>query len=110
VDPNVGYAPGEVAGMAFAADKQTLAWTSQAAHAGNGTVYDVVRGGTANLPTGGAGETCLAASVAATQVVDTAEPDPGASFYYLVRARNVCGVGTYGTTSGGAPRTPMVCP
>ena len=109
-DPGVGAAPVEVAGVAFQADKQTLAWRSQAAYAGAATVHDVVRGEIGDLPTGGATETCLASGVATAQIVDAAEPDPGVSFYYLVRARNACGAGTYGAATAGAPRTTVACP
>ncbi len=109
-DPGVSHAPVEVAGVGFQADKQTLAWRSQAAYAGPATVYDLVRGGTADLPVGGSTEACLASGAGATQLVDVTEPDAATSFYYLVRARNACGVGTYGTATGGAPRTPVVCP
>ena len=109
-DPGAGYLPIEVAGAVFPADKQTFAWTPQAAYAGPATVYDVVRGSTADLPPGGAGETCLASGVATAQTLDAAEPDPGVSFSYRVRARNVCGAGTYGSATGGAPRTPVACP
>ena len=73
-------------------------------------MYDVVRGGTADLPVGGGGETCLVSGAATPLIVDAGEPVPGAAFYYLVRAKNACGVGTYGTRTGGTPRTTAACP
>jgi hypothetical protein len=63
------------------------------------------------LPTGGKpAETCLAPDSGSTQFVDATTPAIGTGHYYLVRGSNVCGVGTYGTTSGGAPRNTAVCP
>ncbi|HET9298936.1 MAG TPA: hypothetical protein VFO11_03260, partial [Candidatus Polarisedimenticolaceae bacterium] len=109
-DPSAHDTPGEVAGLAFGADKETLSWTSQAAWAGGGTVYDVVRGLTSALPVGGAGETCLLSASATPQVVDQDLPEVGTSFYYLVRATNACGVGSYGTSTSGAPRMTGACP
>ena len=100
----------EVAGVAFAADKQTLSWLSQAAITGVGTVYDAVRGLVASLPVGGFGESCVLAGGATPQVVEPTLPDPGIGFYYLVRARNACGVAGYGEGTGGAPRTTTACP
>jgi hypothetical protein len=59
---------------------------------------------------GGSGETCLLSGGASAQVVDPEEVVAGDAFYYVVRARNACGVAGYGTTSGGVPRTTAACP
>jgi hypothetical protein len=60
------------------------------------------------LPVGsGASEICLGAF--ASTATDTAVPATGASFWYLVRGRNACGSGSYGTGQGG-PRITPVCP
>jgi hypothetical protein len=109
-DPTAWSVPAEVAGVAFASDAQTVLWASLAAQAGPSTIYDALRGLIAELPVGGASETCLASGTTATQATDASTPAPGAGFYYLVRGRNVCGVGHYGTTSSGAPRTSSACP
>jgi hypothetical protein len=109
-DPTAGYVPREVADVVFAADKQTLSWTSLAPLSGSGTVYDAVRGLITELPVGGASEACVLSGGAAPQVLDGGVPDPAGCFYYLVRARNVCGVGTYGTQEGGTPRSTPTCP
>jgi hypothetical protein len=41
-------------------------------------------------------------------------PDPppalGEAFYYVVRGKNACGVGSYGFASSGDERTSFVCP
>jgi len=98
-DPAVFAAPGEVSGVAFGADKATLSWESLAAAAGSATQYQVVRG-----------DTCLAAAAAAPSITEAGVPPLGEAFSYLVRAKNACGVGTYGMTSGGDPRVSAACP
>jgi len=35
---------------------------------------------------------------------------PGTGAWYLVRARNVCGTGSYGTETGGEVRNTPACP
>ena len=37
-------------------------------------------------------------------------PALGTAFYYLVRAENPCGIGSFGTQSDGTPRTGISCP
>ena len=70
-----------------------------------------MRGLVSQLPVGNKpAETCLAPQNGATQFTDTTPLSVGAAYYYLVRGRNVCGIGTYGTTSGGAPRNTTACP
>jgi len=53
---------------------------------------------------------CVGSGGTSPQRVDATVPAPGAGFYYLVRARNACAVGTYGTQTGGTPRTTAACP
>ncbi|HXI03075.1 MAG TPA: hypothetical protein VNI57_07845 [Candidatus Saccharimonadales bacterium] len=97
----------EVLDMAFAADAETLSWTPLAGP----VVYDVMRGSLSMLPVGDEpDETCLASQTSATSTSDATLPAPGAGFYYLARATDSCGVGSYGTTSGGSGRTSTVCP
>jgi len=110
-DPTAWSMPAEISGVAFGTNNQTISWTSLAAQAGPGIIYDLMRGLISQLPTGGKpAETCLAPDSGSTQFVETDTPAVGAGFYYLVRGSNVCGVGTYGTTSGGASRNTAVCP
>ena len=100
--------PSEVADLGFT-DATTLVWTS-AGSAGPGTVHDVPRGLVSQLPVGsGAAEVCIASGPAAT-ATDTATPGAGEAFWYLVRGRNACGTGSYGTDSLGGPRVTGVCP
>ena len=106
--------PGEVSGLRIRADKKTLQWNTAAA--GIGTAYDVARGLLSELPVGaGASETCIASGLAPGPGFFVAFPDPespgaGSGFWYLVRAANGCGVGTYGLESGGAERLTKACP
>ena len=109
-DPTVWAIPSSVTGLGFTADGQ-VTWGSLAAQAGTATVYDVMRGRVSELPVGGgASETCLASGVSTTQMPDTTTPALGTALYYLVRGTNVCGVGTWGTTSAGAEHVTLACP
>ena len=108
-DTGVRSAPTESGHLVFASDKQTLSWDYQGT-AGWDTVYDAVSGLVAQLPVGGMGEICVLSGAGSPHLVDATTPEPGSCFYYVVRARNVCGVGTYGTATGGAPRTTAACP
>jgi hypothetical protein len=112
--PSAGGAfatPPEVTGVRWRGwRKEDMFWDSALPLAGEESVYDVIRGLVAELPVGGgASETCLATDLAEETVSDSSAPATGACFYYLVRARNTCGVGTDGETSGGAPRTSDAC-
>ncbi|HYV20007.1 MAG TPA: hypothetical protein VFC25_13365 [Verrucomicrobiae bacterium] len=110
-DASAWAVPAEVTNVVFATNNQTVSWNSLATQAGPGTIYDLMRGLISQLPVGDKpAETCLAPDSGSTQFVDNATPAVGAGFYYLVRGSNVCGVGNYGTTSGGAPRLSTVCP
>lgn len=109
-DPSVFATPGEVGGLAFGADRQTLSWSSAQPSAGSGTEHQVLRGRLADLPVGAASDSCLVAGTLASSTIDPVVPAVDSGHWYLVRARNACGVGTYGTTSGGSPRSGAACP
>jgi serine protease AprX len=104
--------PAEAEGLDFDADKATLGWASLAPLAGNGTVYDVVRGDLDALRASGtiAAAVCAASATTATFGVDPQSPLPDAGFYYLVQARNTCGNGGWGAASDGTPRSHAACP
>ena len=88
---NVGKVPGAV----------RVSWISQNAPAGFATSYDVVTGLLLDLraSAGYGAATCLASGVLDTPYDDTrGNPPAGDGDYYLVRARNAYGVGTYGPT------------
>ena len=116
IDDNCNYVvddvslPGAVASVQF--EKQPgatrLAWPALPV----ATRYDGVRGDlTALLMSGGsysaATTSCAANDVTATQMDDAEDPDPGGyGFWYLIRAANCTGVGSYDTpgSSQAAPR------
>ncbi|PYT09121.1 MAG: hypothetical protein DMF49_03180, partial [Acidobacteria bacterium] len=100
--------PPEVTGVAFT-NRTTLSWDPAQLGAGSGTVADVLRG-SADMRVGTGAEACLASGITGNSVVDATTPAPGTAFRYLVRGRNVCGLGTYGMASDGTPRTSMACP
>jgi|GEM_PF-1149855 len=92
--------PSEVTGLTIAPGKILLTWTSAAPGAGHGTVHDVLRGVIGELPVGaGPSETCLPPGGFDASAIDTETPAPGQGFWYLVRARNACGAGAYGSSS-----------
>jgi hypothetical protein len=110
LDPTAAIPAPEVQGLRFdGGAPRELSWQS----AGAGLTYDAVSGGLAELVTiGFGGAICVAQDRSSTQL-DDPRPDPasGLGFYYLVRAGNACGPGTWGFRSSGAERTvPAVCP
>ena len=54
--------------------------------------------------------TCVETNGGDNKAVDTFDPSAGSSSFYLVRARNRCGLGTLGRTSSGVERTGASCP
>jgi photosystem II stability/assembly factor-like uncharacterized protein len=109
-DPTVFASPGEVTGLMFGSDHVTLTWSSAAPTAGSATEHQVLRGLVSQLPVGGASDSCIVAGTLASSVEDAGFPPADAGFWYLVRARNVCGTGTYGAASGGNLRVGTACP
>lgn len=108
-DPGAFAQVTEVEGLAIAADKQTLSWVSQAGSAGSGTVHQLLRGALAELPVGGGpSEVCLA-TTGGNSFVDGATPSVDQGSWYLARAQNACGTGTYGNATTG-PRVSSTCP
>jgi len=102
--------PGEVRGLRFAT-KSSLEWAPAALIAGAGTVHDVLRGSLAQLPVGSdPQESCLVQGTPDASLSAEPEPPVGTGFYYLVRAANACGVGSYGFATSGIERTSAACP
>jgi probable HAF family extracellular repeat protein len=102
--------PGEVTGLRFDSDRTTITWSTATVGSGAGTVHDLLRGVVRELPAGsGALETCTPGIPAAT-TQDISTPPVGEAFWYLVRGRNACGAGTYGSRSDGVERTSATCP
>jgi hypothetical protein len=110
-DPTLFALQPEVTGVAFAGDGTTLMWDPQGMPgAGPPVPFDVVRGSATGVPVGNATEVCLVDSTPATSFLDPVAPLSKQRFYYLVRAKNGCGPGTYGTGPGGAERVTGACP
>jgi hypothetical protein len=101
------YAPaGEVLGLDFLADRQTLRWLYEAAS----TEYDVYAAPLSTLP--GAFGACAQSRVAGSSWSDPVAPAPGDGRFYLVTGLNRIGEeGTKGWTSAGPERSnPSPCP
>lgn len=96
--------PGMVTGLTVTPhpDHIALTWSGAA----GASAYDVIRGDLDLLTLGGGDFAvsvlaCLADGTAASPVTDDADPDPGETFYYLVRAQEACGIP--GTWDSGGP-------
>ena len=103
--------PAETQNVNVAANKTTYSWSATPF----ARRYDVVRGSTGALPVGpgGADEVCFD-NLTVPTLTDAAVPAVGSGFWYLSRAENACGTGTYGTQGvhgvPGAPRATATCP
>lgn len=85
----------------------SVTWTSQDPTAGTGTVYDIVTGLVSQLKASGnySNATCLVNNHGNTPYLDTRTPPPsGDAYYYLLRAHNSCGIGSFGSTGPADPR------
>jgi hypothetical protein len=101
--------PGEISGVLL--DGDAIAWDSAVPAAGSGTVYDVLRAGIHDQPPGsGASEVCFEPGIATPSATDVSVPPVDDGYWYLIRGRNTCGAGTYGSASDGTPRSPVACP
>ncbi len=103
--------PGEVTGLEFPPDKATLRWDSAVPSSGTGTVHDVLRGSSSELPVGsGLLEICLDPVGTVASIEDGAVPNGGTAYWYVVHGRNACGTGVYGFDSDDHERLSNVCP
>ena len=106
-------APVEVPRLRVAgAAPTTIGWDSQAAAAGTATAYTTVTGDLVSLRTDhGFPSACTLAQGSAATSLTEARPDPpaGSGYYYLVRAENTCGNGTFGEAALDATLPPG-CP
>jgi kumamolisin len=100
MDPLVWFTPVEVTQLGVTGPSPTnLTWDTQGSLVGPETSYDLVSG---SLP-GGAGfdfssTTCLQPDGGVGYTDTRPDPPADSGFWYLARARNSCGIGTYGTT------------
>lgn len=88
----------------------TVSWTSQDATTGTGTGYDIVSGLLSELraDTDFSRGGCLVDQHADTPYTDTrGNPGAGDGHYFLLRATNPCGSGTYGHTGPSDPRAAL---
>ncbi len=109
-DPLVWRAPGEAVNLIVAAaSPAAISWDDQGPVVGPATTYDLVSGSLAvpgdfDFPTAACVQTAGPASY------DDARPGPSldTAYWYLARARNPCGIGTYGDSGRDASIPP--CP
>jgi len=107
-DPGAFAAPGEVPFVTVdrgPAGEALLGWTDLAPATGTDTTYDVAVGALDGLtPFGTAAGVALVCGASTPAATDDQPLAGGEGRYYLVRAANVCGVGGWGTDSGGGER------
>jgi hypothetical protein len=114
-DPGVWEAPSEVTGFFLRKEptgETLLEWVTLSGQAGPATVYDVAGGSLSDLrSTGGFAAAGCSISGTGEPPVSDPEPDPppGEGRYRLVRGRNGCGAGSYGSGSAGE-RAISACP
>jgi subtilisin family serine protease len=100
-------APAEVADVLLDGDRATLTWNATPYAGGNPPVYDTLR---ATSPEGFAiGVVCIETDGDDTVSTDAENPQPGETFFYLVRAENDCGAGSVGQSSDATDRTAASC-
>jgi len=101
--------PAEISGIMIQGHGPTaLSWTAI-----EGAVYDVATATLAELLANGTDSaTCLADNLTSPGYVDVRPgPVPDGGLYYLIRAQNACGAGSYGSFSEGGQRFPdAACP
>jgi hypothetical protein len=111
-DPTVWSPPAEITGVSLTKGAFTgFTWTGQT---GGGPTYDLTSGAISLIHVNGSTSdaACVGSGVIAPSWSDH-RPDPpiGDGYYYLIRGKNVCGAGSYGTATGGTERVPGVpCP
>jgi photosystem II stability/assembly factor-like uncharacterized protein len=102
-DPGAYRVPVEDGHLAVATAVPTaLSWDDPRAYAGPATTADVLAGSLTDLRSSGdfGAATCLAGGLTTPFYTDTRpHPTPDAGYYYLVRAANACGKGTWGEAS-----------
>jgi len=109
-DPTAFAKPGEVGNLSVGpAVPTTVTWDDQSALTGPGVRYDVAAGRLSALQISGlqAAMSCLAGGLLGATYSDArSDPPPGDGYFYLTRADDVCGNGTFGSASVDA----LTCP
>jgi hypothetical protein len=109
-DPSVASVPAEVTGLEATDATVTFIWDSSIPASGSATVHDVLRGNLSQLPVGmGPSETCLLDGTSLATATDSSAPPPGSGYWYLIRGRNACGTGSYGSASNSDVRASSSC-
>jgi subtilisin family serine protease len=105
-------APPAAFGLGIDADKATLTWASFALEAGSGTLYDVIKGDLGDLHALGdvSAASCLGSASTAASLSDPQDPAEGTGVYYVIQARNTCGLSGFGANSDGTARLHASCP
>jgi hypothetical protein len=111
VQPAAWSTPGEVPGLIFGSGS-TLSWSVPSFAGGTVLRYDLLRAAGADFVSAAV---CVESDDSSdTIAVDGEVPAPGTSFFYLVRAENLCpgdqGQGMLGSASSGTPITGRSCP
>jgi DNA-binding beta-propeller fold protein YncE/mono/diheme cytochrome c family protein len=110
-DPSSWAPPSEVGGLSMQGKGPTaISWSDQAPGAGPGMRYDVAGGTLSALRASGivAATSCIAGDLTAPAFSDTqAAPAPGDGYYYVIRAENGCGSGSFGP--GRSSLDPLAC-
>jgi len=96
--------PPEVSSVEILMDSETVSWGPATEQN-----YQVLRGVLDRHPVGSGSEVCLGTSVTDEQITDASIPPAGGGYWYLVRASNSCGHGSWGTASGEIPRVSDIC-
>jgi hypothetical protein len=98
-DGSVWASPVEAAGLLIGPGTPTaITWESQDVVAGPGTFYDLGSGTRAGqVPIDASTAVCLSPGGSSPASDPRADPAVGEVFWYLVRGRNACGTGSYGT-------------
>jgi len=112
-DPGAWFAPIEVFELDVASSVPTsVEWGDLGPYIGPGTTYDLTSGILTSFPgVTFSNSDCLQPAQPLTSYQDTRPiPAEGIGFWYLARARNSCGFGTYGVDSDGVERTVLACP
>jgi len=113
-NPNVWSAPGEVQGLTLVHDSAsgltTITWLAPSTElGGTSVVYDTLRSTAPNdfMASG----SCVESADGSDLTAEDSDPiGPGATFFYLTRATNICLPGPLGVDSRAASRAGLACP
>jgi serine protease AprX len=105
-DASVWTAPSPVSNLTLSKGTTGFQWSQPPS--GGGAVYDVLR---SNAAADFWNATCVASGTSQTTVPAASDvnPQPGQTFFYLVRARSACGTAPMGTGYNGTLRQGTAC-